>query len=93
VGAFLRKAAEIARDHPELAARGDFQALEKYATVRRAVRAKLDERGIKSIFSSGAADLKEYLDAYSLQLVNSDIGFGQMYSRGHLDRDDMTGGW
>jgi hypothetical protein len=28
-----------------------------------------------------------------VQLVGQDIGFGQMVTRGHLDRDDLTGGW
>lgn len=93
---FLRAAAQAVQDRPELMDRGDFQALEEYMEVRGVLQAKLAERvaagGSASLDAQSNADLREIWDEYTSELRGRDLGFDQMYTRGGLDRDDLTGG-
>lgn len=93
---FLRTAAQAAQDEPKLAQRSDFQALEQYVDFRHVVQGKLAERvangGAASLDASSNADLRELWDNFTSELIASDLGFEQMFTRGGLDRDDLTGG-
>lgn len=88
---FLRTAAQAVADRPDLMQRSDFQALDEYLMVRRVYQQELDKRGLSSIDNKNAADLKKAWDEFVLGLVNADIGFQQMYNRGGLDRDNLSG--
>jgi len=93
---FLRTAAQAVQDNPELGNRSDFKTLGEYLIARQAMQAKLAERsaagGSASLDAQANADLKEIWDDFMTELVNRDLGFQQMYNRGGLDRDDLTGG-
>lgn len=92
IDSFFRAAANAAESNPELAGRSDFRALDSYLQVRDAVREELARRGLSSIDSRGAEDLKEYWGNFTAELVASDIGFEQMYNRGGLERDTLPVG-
>ena len=92
VGEFFRAADEAVKSRPELADRPDFQTLQQYRTAREVLKEVLAQRGLKSIRAEGASDLAEAWDALVQDLVESDLGFEQMYTRGRLDADDLTGG-
>lgn len=89
---FLRQAAQATIDRPELAERSDFQALESYMQVRAVMQQKLLEREAQSLDAQSNEDLKVLWDEFTAYLRSQDIGFDQMYTRGRLDRDDLTGG-
>lgn len=76
--------------HPELTQRGDGIALISYINVREAIRAKMAERGLSSINAEANADLLALWEAFTAQLIASDIGFEQAWVR-VLSRDDLSG--
>lgn len=87
VNEFFRVAIDAVADRPELGQRSDFLALQEYMRMRNAVRAELDARGLASIESPDAEDVAEIWDQFTSRLVESDIGFEQMWNRAGLDRD------
>lgn len=92
IGEFFRAAATAVEDNPELANRSDFVSLDQYLRVREEVRMELDARGLATIDSPGAEDLAEIWAQFTTDLVASDLGFEQMWSRGGLDRDKVARG-
>lgn len=91
VNEFFRWAEQAVTDRPELAKRSDFLALGEYYRVRAMVREQLDLRGLASIESAEAADLREIWEGFVQGLVADDLGFEQMYNR-VLQRDTVARG-
>lgn len=88
---FMRTAMQAVEDNPELEERSDFQALGSYLRMRGVVQQVLAQAGVQSINAQAVEGVKEAWDAYVATLVQGDIGFEQMYIRGQLERDDLSG--
>lgn len=78
------------KDHPELAKRGDFEALAKYREGRAIVQDQLANVGLRSLDSYEATSIREAWETWVANLVNSDLGFQQMYQRARLETDDLS---
>ncbi|PVU81317.1 hypothetical protein DDP54_15560 (plasmid) [Cellulomonas sp. WB94] len=90
---FMSWAVEQVKEYPELGDRPDFQALAQYMQGRQMMQEQLAKLGVKSITSQAAQDagLTEAWDTFTSTLVDSDLGFEQMWSRGRLENDNLTG--
>lgn len=100
---FLTHALEAYEKHPELAQRGDGQALLQYIEVREKIRAamvlKRSARGMPGSGSLNAAEfddlpdgtpgLRSVWETFVQSLAAQDAGFEQMYTRA-LSRDDLS---
>lgn len=102
VTSFLTFALTALNDHPELNDRGDMQALVNYIEVREMVRDEMRRRRVADAEARGQypapgtgsidshPDLRTLWDEYNRELIASDIGFEQMFTR-VLERDDLSG--
>jgi hypothetical protein len=91
---FMSWAAEQVKEYPELGGRSDFQTLHKYMQGRQVMQEALAKLGVKSVTSQAAVDagLADAWDKFTSTLVDGDLGFEQMWSRGRLENDNLAGG-
>jgi len=87
---FLRYANDISSD-PRISGRSDISTIKLYIAAREKTRMALANRGSSSILSDENMDLRIAWDAFVGKLINSDITFGDIYSR-ILEKDDLSKG-
>lgn len=85
---FLRWATGTAMRDPRLARRGDFRTLSEYVEGRAFIIEQLQAREYSSLNHPSNVDIKEAWDTFVADLIQSDLGFEQMYQR-VLERDDL----
>lgn len=82
---------EIMAKRPDFAQRSDMKVLLKYQIGRTQIMGALAQRKSHGINTKANADLKRIWDGFTSSLVNSDIGFEQLWNRAlQHDNLDMT---